>query len=539
MVKYVRREIRTLTDEEREELFDAMAELWRVRVKGGTGKEIYGDDYTDIWAINRLHFAAASEYSCDHFHDGLGFMTSHSLLTNTFEYSLQIVNPKLTLPYWDFTIESSTLGGNTEGITEPQTNSPLFTSEWFGRNDPDDVQLKDGRWGRTAIPQIEANNPADLEVDVYSKLRAAWNVNDRPYLTRGMGDMCGTRVEDMYMWPNCNAHYDLITLYDDFYSYVWTSLYDPHGPVHVWLGGVVDCESTFDKIADLTNREVAREMSYYSFIYRKNMWRAGYFKCSGSVEIEEKPGAVLESGTCGCLDFDLKSGDDYETILPTMLFMESFIGDYDEDTQRAVIDTLCNDLSNDGDHLQASSSLDPSFWPTHPTMERLYMFKRLTGTMTDLTWPDSDITVVDPETGETTSEILSLSGECKGHGGSDIFPFGFAMDAGDPGFKTRTAIKGEEEGGNSLTNREVLLVLDPRMNSLSYIYDTFEWPHCMQDGLDFNDAWPADGTKVSKRALKEGVERPTFKDGELRYPMYSAFRKKSAEIAKKNSPSKL
>ena len=167
------------------------------------------------------------------------------------------------------------------------------------------------------------------------------------------------------------------------------------------------------------------------------------------------------------------------------------------------------------------------------------MFKRLTGTMTDLTWPDSDTTVVDPETGETTSEILSLSGECKGHAGSDVFPFGYAMDAGDPGFKTRTAIKGEEEGGNSLTNREVLLALDPRVNSLSYIYDTFEWPHCMQDGLDFNDAWPADGTTVSKRALKEGVKRPTFKDGELRYPMYSAFREKSAEIVKKNLPSKL
>ncbi|CAM9493647.1 unnamed protein product, partial [Sphacelaria rigidula] len=40
---------------------------------------------------------------------------------------------------------------------------------------------------------------------------------------------------------------------------------------------------------------------------------------------------------------------------------------------------------------QASSSLDPSFWVTHPTMERLFMFKRLTGTMTDLTWPDTDL----------------------------------------------------------------------------------------------------------------------------------------------------
>lgn len=107
-----------------------------------------------------------------------------------------------------------------------------------------------------------------------------------------MGGMCGTRVEEKYMWPNCNAHYDLITLYDDFYSYVWTSLYDPHGPVHVWLGGVVDCDKTFDKIADLTNREISREISYFSFVYRKNLWRAGYFKCEGTASVEETPGTV-------------------------------------------------------------------------------------------------------------------------------------------------------------------------------------------------------------------------------------------------------
>ena len=59
-----------------------MAELWRVRVKGGTGKEIYGDDYTDIWAINRLHFAAASEYSCDHvrlFPSAVQYLASNKL----------------------------------------------------------------------------------------------------------------------------------------------------------------------------------------------------------------------------------------------------------------------------------------------------------------------------------------------------------------------------------------------------------------------------------------------------------------------------
>ncbi|CAN0043539.1 unnamed protein product [Pylaiella littoralis] len=40
MVKYVRREIRTLTDEEREELLDAMYQIWAVRVDGGNRKEL-------------------------------------------------------------------------------------------------------------------------------------------------------------------------------------------------------------------------------------------------------------------------------------------------------------------------------------------------------------------------------------------------------------------------------------------------------------------------------------------------------------------
>lgn len=43
-----------------------MAVLWDVRVQGGEGKELYGAEYSDIWAINRMHFMAASGYDCDH-----------------------------------------------------------------------------------------------------------------------------------------------------------------------------------------------------------------------------------------------------------------------------------------------------------------------------------------------------------------------------------------------------------------------------------------------------------------------------------------
>lgn len=43
-----------------------MVTLWKVQVKDGEGKELYGEGYQDIWAINRLHFKAGGASTCDH-----------------------------------------------------------------------------------------------------------------------------------------------------------------------------------------------------------------------------------------------------------------------------------------------------------------------------------------------------------------------------------------------------------------------------------------------------------------------------------------
>lgn len=39
----------------------------------------------------------------DFLHDGLGFLSQHMALTNEYEAALQVVNPSVALPYWDFT----------------------------------------------------------------------------------------------------------------------------------------------------------------------------------------------------------------------------------------------------------------------------------------------------------------------------------------------------------------------------------------------------------------------------------------------------
>ncbi|CAM9627360.1 unnamed protein product [Pylaiella littoralis] len=611
MVKYVRREIRTLTDEEREELFDAMFELWRVRVEDGDGREVYGDSYSDIWAINRLHFKAASPQFCDHFHDGLGFLTSHSLLSNTFEHSLQQVNPKLTLPYWDFTIESSSAGAAAaEGLDNmfgSEIKTPLLQESWFGTTDPATNMVQNGRWAFTQIPKMRPNNPGQIEPDVYSNLRSPWVVNDRPFITRGMGKMCQSRAEDFYKWPTCEMHHDLVTSFTNFYSWVWESLYDPHGAVHIWIGGVLDCEETYaGDVGELVGTDTASDLAMLAFVHRKDMFRAGIFSCEGKAPVSETPDDVsepavtsekrlrerrssagersrwfrswshtaassrprrhdrnrhivsparrllFEAGVCGCHGYDLTQGDDFLEIFDMLVFIEELTPDLDEDTKRKLVATLCSSKVNDGDHLQSSSSLDPSFWSTHPTMERLWMYTVLTGQITDYTWPDSDVTLTASDGTAYTESISKYSEDCLGHRGSDVFPFDLlAGDSHD--FTVQTGIKGNpSDGGNIFTNREVLGALDPRMNALSYVYDTFEWKHCEADGFDLGRAWLANGgaggstsakgiaaagppapntPPLSQRQSVNG--RTVFEKDALRFPLYGTLTAKMVDLQKR------
>lgn len=74
--------------------------------------------------------------------DGIGFGITHSMVTMMFESSLQAVNPMLSLPYWDFTIESFLVDTLHDGdYTKMREVSDLWTEEWFGSVDPEDFQV--------------------------------------------------------------------------------------------------------------------------------------------------------------------------------------------------------------------------------------------------------------------------------------------------------------------------------------------------------------------------------------------------------------
>lgn len=137
-------------------------------------------------------------------------------------------------------------------------------------------------------------------------------------------------------------------------------------------------------------------------------------------------------------------------------------------------------------------------------MERLWMFKQLAGTMTDMTWLDGDGAVTLAEGSAQFEHVSLYSDDCVGHRGSDVYPFGLLNGTANDQVRTglidvkrwqeitdegaETSSVRRSSGGNTLTNRELLRAFDPHENSLTYIYDTFRWDHCSALGFDFNDA---------------------------------------------------
>lgn len=119
---YVRREIRALSESDLNTFMDAMATLWYV--DEDTGKGIYGETYTSAQSLLEMHFFQASWLDADHSHEGRGFVSSHIIMTNIMEISLQLIDPSISMPYWDFTIESAT------GLSIAE--SPMYTADTFG-----------------------------------------------------------------------------------------------------------------------------------------------------------------------------------------------------------------------------------------------------------------------------------------------------------------------------------------------------------------------------------------------------------------------
>jgi len=465
IVRYVRREIRSLDDDDRDLFMKSCAIVWAEPMETGILK--YGAQYTDIKYLAGLHNKLAGDRDCDHMHDGLGFLTQHSGLTYLFEKSLQSINPGVTVPYWDWTIDvarNSAANMTNDAIW----NWNVWNSEYFGSGLNKDHTVADGTWAYTLVSVANWNDTHNP----YGYMRAPWNTNSNPWVTRY--NYTGSKLNnyastDMGM-PNCLDFWTLLMECDTWFDFGWAMPYNPHARVHSVIGGS-ESGPSFDVLSDYFDETILEDISKLQFSWTKNLWRNYKIEfpsyCSSDTPQHQC------TGSCTFLDLAHKKGS-FAAYIDTFgdeVVIAAF-NTLGNDDQYKALGALCENGLSIGDQMESASPADISFWPIHPNLERIWMIKKLSSTFQNESWP---------ETGTSLATDTTASGECYGHGPYDLLPYGDIYGSMD----------NLADKNNNLTNKGLYNLMDPMNSDLPYVYDDFSLKHCQHYDIDFGTWLPS------------------------------------------------
>jgi len=203
----------------------------------------------------------------------------------------------------------------------------------------------------------------------------------------------------------------------------------------------------------------------------KLLWRYGYVDCPESCDIES---GSIEDCACSKNMEKIKGKStvdilDESEILDSLQFfdaeghlVDSFydedgvayttLPNYSEEETTKMYEQILNLFANPG-HIgsmfQATSTNDITFWVLHPSIDRLWHWKRFT---------EEDL-VED----STFDESWDPFHTCYGHNPDNLQPF--------------TNLFGESTD-TFYSNIELYKLVHPKSQALPYMYDSFEWPHC-------------------------------------------------------------
>ena len=154
-IKYVRRELMSLTDEDREEFLDAFRTVWDVSTVDGIAK--YGENYKSVYYFAMIHNDAGANAICDEFHSGAGFLNNHIYIGLYLEQSMRLVNPRVSLHYMEYTkyFSGPEFLPHIENQMDGGKWSEFLSEKWFGSNDPLSGAIVDSRWKDTVVPRVD------------------------------------------------------------------------------------------------------------------------------------------------------------------------------------------------------------------------------------------------------------------------------------------------------------------------------------------------------------------------------------------------
>jgi hypothetical protein len=469
-LKYVRREIRTMNDDDRDTFLSALRTLYDVDQTTGEAK--YGKKYLSSETILQYHLNGAARSDCDHWHDGAGFVTHHVALTLAVEQAVQAIDPSIAMPYWEY--------GQDSYLYDLWYQSDVFRDDWFGAADSvtDDHSIARGLWAGLQMPEgdPELVNSWDMAtekslqpyINARGMLRSPWNNNP----SKAVGRHNTTYGVSTTVEPNCEI------MQAGYHSSSYASMSDSlngvsHGPIHILIGGAWGDDT------DTWSRETSFLQGMNRVLYFKNLWRTGFTRC---------PTECSDDEDCAC-----SIPDEYlELYTPTQILEASglydILGDqisgYSDEQLTAVLRGM-EDPDVIGEMYSSGASFDPSFWPLHGQIERILSRKRIMSSLGVVNFHDT--------WGWETNNYRYLVGVCDWSGVKDVTDLtlpscNMSKDAWCDGHQADYTLEfGNFLGnGDSYTNVEFYDFIHPLNAELPYIYDTYEFDYCTELGYDFD-----------------------------------------------------
>jgi len=143
-----------------------------------------------------------------------------------------------------------------------------------------------------------------------------------------------------------------------------------------------------------------------------------------------------------------------------------------------------------GDMFSSASSYDPTFWPLHGASERLVNYRRIVAAKgekdLDETWGYSEYNrfngaayingrcdwsnIKDPSDLTLPSCNNNDISSCSGHAEDDVLQFSNFQGLGE-----------------TYTNLEFYDFINPWNEDLPYVYDSYSYDYCYQQGVSFTD----------------------------------------------------
>lgn len=266
--KYVRREVRDLTVEDRERYLDAIAVTLHVNDEEGTAT--YGDKYHSMDYFVRLYLFSTSLRDADGWRFSPVFANMHTAMAAQFERTLQSIDPRIAMPYWDFTIDY------TRENYGHWPNLIVYGDDWFSTANPhnSDHIVDTGRFAFTPI-RTSARSFSKV-TNPYGVLSAPWNTNPSPFVTRTVFHF-GEYAQPFEHCVSCETFRQSMRNKHTFASLMNDLSHIFHAFVEVNTGGAWNYLQALDEHQDALGLVSSARGKLLSLA--KAYWRNGYVSC--------------------------------------------------------------------------------------------------------------------------------------------------------------------------------------------------------------------------------------------------------------------